>query len=164
MVTEMGLREKQGYRIGKYIIGKKLGEGGVGSVRSALNSETRERVAIKILDKALINDFQMIAQVKNEISLLTKLKHPNIVGGIEVLSSSNRLFLVMEYVDGGDMHALVSRKRQLPFLDVCRYFKSLLNALEYCHSRGVSHRDLKVSALFREQRFVIQVLTQPSFI
>ena len=145
MAGQISAKEKHSYRVGKYIIGKKLGEGGFGPVRSALNTATKERVAIKILDKGEIKDVQRVVQVRNEISLLTTLKHPNIVTGIEVLSSSTRLFLVMEYVDGGDMHSLVVKKRRLPFSDACRYFNNLLNALHYCHSHGISHRDLKVS-------------------
>ncbi len=92
MARQISAEDKHGHWVGKYIFGKKLGEGGFGTVRSALNSANKERVAFKILDKVEIKDVQRVVQVRNEISLFTTLKQPNIVAGIEALTSSTRLF------------------------------------------------------------------------
>lgn len=140
-------RAKSGARLGKYILGKKIGEGGFGVVRCGVHEDTGDRVAIKILDKSQAQMMHMTPQVKKEIGLLTTLRHENIVSGVEVLSSSTRLFLIMELVNGGDMHSLVTKKKRLGVTETRTYFRCILKALHYCHSQGVYHRDLKLENL-----------------
>lgn len=141
------LKQKQTQKVGKYVLGQKIGVGGFGVVRKATNGETGEDVAIKILDKAQLQLMNMTSQIKREITLLTTLKHPNIVNGFEVLNSPAKLYMVMEFVDGGDMHSLISERRRIPEDEAQRYFFGLINCLAYCHEQGVTHRDLKLENL-----------------
>jgi serine/threonine protein kinase len=134
--------EKQ--RVGKYILGNKLGEGGFGIVRQARHEETGQQVAIKIMDKAQIQLLQMTPQIKREITLLTMLKHPNIVNGYEILNSKTKLYMVMEFVEGGDLHSLLSVRHRLREDEAKRIFTGLMDCLVYCHGQGIHHRDLKL--------------------
>lgn len=138
---------KRSFKVGKYSLYEKLGVGGFGIVRKAINDEDGSIVAIKILDKTELQLHEMTEHVKKEVTLLTMLKHPNIVKGYEVLNSKTKLFLVMEYVDGGDMHTVLSTKIKFSEAEAQRYFRSLIKCLHYCHERGVYHRDLKLENL-----------------
>lgn len=134
-------------RVGKYVLGAKVGIGGFGVVRKATDEETGAVVAVKILDKGELQLMQMTQQIKREITLLTTLKHPNIINGLEILNSAAKLYMVMEFVDGGDMHSLISERRLVPEAEARRYFRGLISCLAYCHERGVTHRDLKLENL-----------------
>jgi len=79
-----------------------------------------------------------------QISILKRLNHRHIVHLREVLSSSSKLYLVMDLVNGGELYDLVELKGALNEDFVRRFFHQLVDAISYCHSVGVSHRDLKV--------------------
>ncbi|PXF50012.1 CBL-interacting protein kinase 23 [Gracilariopsis chorda] len=134
-------------KVGKYVIHEKLGAGGFGVVRKAIDETTGEAVAIKILDKAELQMYEMTQHVKKEISLLTTLNHPHIVKGVEVLNSKTKLFLVMEFVDGGDVHSALFHKKKFSERYTRVLFRALMECLVYCHSKGVYHRDLKLENL-----------------
>lgn len=138
---------KRSFKVGKYSLYEKLGAGGFGIVRKAINDEDGSIVAIKILDKTELQLHNMTQHVKKEITLLTMLNHPNIVKGYEVLNSKTKLFLVMEYIDGGDMHAALATRKKFPEAVAQALFRSLIECLFYCHEQGVYHRDLKLENL-----------------
>lgn len=144
-------------KVGKYALLGKLGEGGFGIVRKALNTEDGTLVAIKILDKSELQLHDMTQSVKREIALLTSLDHPNIVKGREVLNSRNKLFMVMEYVDGGDMHTALMKKKRFTEFEAQHLFSSLIACLEYCHQQGVYHRDLKLENLLLNSKGDLKV-------
>lgn len=133
-------------RVGRYALLNIVGEGGFGVVRRAVHLDTGMIVAVKVMDKHQLRLNNMSPQVKREIAVLTVLRHPNIVAGYEVLTSRARIFVVMEYVDGGELFTLLARHRRLDEPTVKYLFYQLLDGLHYCHQRGVFHRDLKVRA------------------
>ena len=77
-------------KVGKYQLGRTLGEGTFGKVKYAINTETNEAVAIKVLDKEKIQKQNMGNQIKKEISIMKMVKHKYIVGMIEVLASKTK--------------------------------------------------------------------------
>ena len=90
-------------KIGKYEIGQTLGEGTFGKVKYAVHEETREAVAIKVLDKAAIEKLKMAEQIKREITVLRLVKGPNVVSLHEVLATKTKICLVLELVTGGEV-------------------------------------------------------------
>jgi serine/threonine protein kinase len=90
-------------RVGKYELGRTLGEGTFGKVKYAVNVETQEAVAIKVLDKEKIQKQNMGNQIKKEISIMKMVKHKFIVGMIEVLASKSKIFIVLDLVTGGEV-------------------------------------------------------------
>lgn len=83
-----------------------------------------------------------------QISILKRLNHRHIVHLREVLASSTKLYLVMDYVNGGELFDLLEEQGALDEDVARRYFHQLVDAINYCHSVGVSHRDLKVRFFF----------------
>ena len=126
---------------------ERIGAGGFGVVRRAINETDGTTAAVKILDKQELRLNDMTQNLKKEISLLTTLKHPNIVEGYAVLASKTKVFLFMEYIDGGDMHTMLSERKKFSEKEAKKFFVSLMSCLDYCHEKGIYHRDLKLENL-----------------
>lgn len=131
-----------GLLLGRYEIGKLLGHGSFAKVYQARNIKTNENVAIKVIDKEKILKGGLISHIKREISILRRVRHPNIVQLYEVMATKTKIFFVMEYVRGGELFSKVAKGR-LKEEDARKYFQQLISAVGFCHSRGVFHRDLK---------------------
>ncbi|KZV30596.1 CBL-interacting serine/threonine-protein kinase [Dorcoceras hygrometricum] len=130
-------------RIGKYEIGRTIGEGTFAKVKFAKNSETGQPVALKILDKDKVLKHKMAEQIRREIATMKLIKHPNVVRLYEVMASKTKIFIVMEFVTGGELFDNIVNHGRMQEDDARKYFQQLINAVDYCHSRGVFHRDLK---------------------
>ncbi|OIT37164.1 PREDICTED: CBL-interacting serine/threonine-protein kinase 12-like [Nicotiana attenuata] len=135
-------KENQGLLLGRYEIGKLLGHGTFAKVYHARNVKTNESVAIKVIDKEKILKVGLIDHIKREISILRRVRHPNIVQLYEVMATKAKIYFVMEYVKGGELFNKVAKGRLKE--EVARkYFQQLISAVAFCHARGVYHRDLK---------------------
>ncbi|XP_020101159.1 CBL-interacting protein kinase 32 isoform X1 [Ananas comosus] len=130
-------------RVGKYELGRTIGEGTFAKVKFARNTETGEPVAIKILDKEKVLKHKMVEQIKREIATMKLIKHPNVVRIYEVMGSKTKIFIVLEFVTGGELFDKIVNHGRMREDEARRYFQQLINAVDYCHSRGVFHRDLK---------------------
>ncbi|KAI3963561.1 hypothetical protein MKW92_012427 [Papaver armeniacum] len=130
-------------RVGKYELGRTIGEGTSAKVKFAKNVETGENVAIKIIDKEKVIKHNIIGQIKREISAMKLVRHPNVVRLIEVMASKTMVYIVLEFVTGGELYDKIAKKGRLKEDEARKYFQQLIHAVDYCHSRGVFHRDLK---------------------
>ncbi|XP_015058542.1 CBL-interacting serine/threonine-protein kinase 3-like [Solanum pennellii] len=130
-------------RVGKYEMGRTIGEGTFAKVKFARNSETGEAVAIKILDKDKVLKHKMAEQIKREIATMKLIRHPHVVQLYEVLASKTKIFIVLEFVTGGELFDKIVNHGRMHEKEARKYFQQLINAVDYCHSRGVYHRDLK---------------------
>ncbi|KAI4305861.1 hypothetical protein L6164_029197 [Bauhinia variegata] len=130
-------------RVGKYEMGRTIGEGTFAKVKFARNSETGEPVALKILDKEKVLKHKMAEQIKREVATMKLIKHPNVVQLYEVMGSKTKIYLVLEFVTGGELFDKIVNHGRMSEDEARRYFQQLINAVDYCHSRGVYHRDLK---------------------
>lgn len=130
-------------RVGKYEIGKTLGEGTFGKVKYAVNTETGGSVAIKILDKASIQQQNMGEQIKKEISIMKMIKHPAVVNLHEVLASRSKIFIVLEFISGGELFDKIVDAGKFDETKAQYYFHQMVGGVAYCHDQGVYHRDLK---------------------
>ncbi|KAE8733105.1 CBL-interacting protein kinase 33 [Hibiscus syriacus] len=129
--------------VGKYEVGRTIGEGTFAKVKFARNSETGEPVALKILDKEKVLKHKMAEQIKREIATMKLIRHPNVVRLYEVIGSKTKIFIVLEFVTGGEPFDKIVNHGRMREDEARRYFQQLINAVDYCHSRGVYHRDLK---------------------
>ncbi|XP_060216137.1 CBL-interacting serine/threonine-protein kinase 3-like isoform X2 [Lycium barbarum] len=130
-------------RVGKYEMGRTIGEGTFAKVKFARNSETGDPVAIKILDKDKVLKHKMAEQIKREIATMKLIRHPHVVQLYEVLASKTKIFIVLEFVTGGELFDKIVNHGRMQEKEARKYFHQLINAVDYCHSRGVYHRDLK---------------------
>jgi serine/threonine protein kinase len=138
-------------KVGKYELGRTLGEGTFGKVKYAMNTETNEAVAIKVLDKEKIQKQNMGNQIKKEISIMKMVKHKYIVGMIEVLASKTKIFIVLELIVGGELFDKIVTVGKLSEEQAFFYFDQLVEGVEYCHKLGVCHRDLKPENLLLDE-------------
>ncbi|OIS97959.1 PREDICTED: CBL-interacting serine/threonine-protein kinase 23 [Nicotiana attenuata] len=156
----MGSRSNNGSgrtRVGRYEIGRTLGEGTFAKVKFARNVETGDNVAIKILDKEKVMKHKMIGQIKREISTMKLIRHPNVIRMYEVMASKLKIYIVLEFVTGGELFDKISSRGRLKEDEARKYFQQLINAVDYCHSRGVFHRDLKPENLLLDANGVLKV-------
>ncbi|KAH9747988.1 CBL-interacting serine/threonine-protein kinase 23 [Citrus sinensis] len=144
-------------RVGKYELGRTLGEGSFAKVKFARNTETGENVAIKILDKEKVLKHKMIGQIKREISTMKLIRHPNVIRMYEVMASKTKIYIVLEFVTGGELFDKIASRGRLKEDEARKYFQQLINAVDYCHSRGVCHRDLKPENLLLDANGVLKV-------
>ncbi|XP_020697021.1 CBL-interacting protein kinase 23 [Dendrobium catenatum] len=144
-------------RVGRYEIGRTLGEGSFAKVKFARNVETGENVAIKILDKEKVLLHKMVGQIKREISTMKLIRHPNVIRMYEVMASKTKIYIVLELVTGGELFDKIASSGRLKEDEARKYFQQLINAVDYCHSRGVYHRDLKPENLLLDVNGLLKV-------
>ena len=122
-------------KVGKYEIGKTLGEGTFGKVKFAVNTDNDEHVAIKVLDKEKIQKQNMGAQIKKEISIMKMVRHDHVVQLKEVLASRTKIFIVLELITGGELFDKIVAEGRFSEDTARYYFKQLVDGVQYCHTR-----------------------------
>ena len=133
--------EKQ---IGDYILNEAIVEGSNSQVFQATHIPTGEKVAIKVLNKVKLNSQPEIKKkAENEISILKKMFHKNIIKLFEIMETSQRLYIVTEYCEGGDLYNYISTRGHLSERQSCKFFHEIIEALSYLHSQQITHRDIK---------------------
>ncbi|CAH2073761.1 unnamed protein product [Thlaspi arvense] len=126
----------------RYEVGRLLGQGTFAKVYYGRSVHTNESVAIKMIDKDKVMRVGLSDQIKREISVMRIAKHPNVVELHEVMATKSRIYFVIEYCKGGELFNKVAKGKLRE--DVAwKYFYQLINAVDFCHSRGVYHRDIK---------------------
>lgn len=123
----------------EYEIIKRIGEGAYGSVFKAKSRTTREEVAIKCLKKNSLNNEAFL----NEISLLRRLDHPNVIRVVECIDDNNCFYLVEEYCSGGDLYDYIKKQKRFTEHKAAIIMKQLLMVTNYMHIKQIVHRDLK---------------------
>eukprot|EP01114_Cavostelium_apophysatum_P000719 TRINITY_DN10653_c0_g2_i2.p1 TRINITY_DN10653_c0_g2~~TRINITY_DN10653_c0_g2_i2.p1 ORF type:complete len:475 (+),score=79.18 TRINITY_DN10653_c0_g2_i2:36-1460(+) len=144
-------------RIGVYELGKTLGEGNFGKVKFAINSETGEKFAVKILDKQKLVKNGMTNQIQKEIGILKMIRHRHIVNLKDVLVSKTKIFMILEYVPGGELFYKLAKEGRFDENLGRNYFQQLIAGVEYCHSRNICHRDLKPENLLVDDGNVLKI-------
>ena len=104
---------------------------------------TGHRVAVKIMNREKINALDMKKKVKREIDVLKLLRHPHIIRLYEVIYTPTDIFMIMEYVPGGELFEYIVKNGRLPEDDARRFFQQLIAGISYCHQHMIVHRDLK---------------------
>jgi calcium-dependent protein kinase len=128
-----------------YNIDKKLlGEGSFGKVFKATNKKDKTiAIAIKAIAKANLDQDDLDA-LENEVQIMQKLDHPNIVKYFETYDDLKYIYLCMELCQGGELFDhVIKSKEPLTEKKCAEYFMKLVKALEHCHSQGIIHRDIK---------------------
>ncbi|KAI4379474.1 hypothetical protein MLD38_005767 [Melastoma candidum] len=144
-------------QVGKYQLGRTVGEGTFAKVKFARNSENGESAAIKILAKSTILRHKMVDQIKREISIMKIVRHPNIVALHEVLASKTKIYIVLEFVAGGALFDKIVHQGRLSEEECRTFFQQLIDAIAHCHSKGVYHRDLKPENLLLDSHERLKV-------
>lgn len=124
----------------EYHLTNEIGAGAYGKVFLAQHIATRVYRAVKVILKTRIQDYKSFI---NELNILKRLDHPNIVNIIESFENPRVCFLVLEYCAGGELLTRVARSATFSEAKAANIMKQLFSALIYCHNNGIIHRDLK---------------------
>ncbi|XP_041788969.1 serine/threonine-protein kinase DCLK2 isoform X2 [Chelmon rostratus] len=125
----------------KYKVGKVIGDGNFAVVKECVERSTGKEFALKIIDKAKCSGKEHL--IENEVAVLRKVKHPNIIMLIEEVDTSSELYLVMELVKGGDLFDAITSSAKYTERDATVMVYNLAGALKYLHSINIVHRDIK---------------------
>jgi serine/threonine protein kinase len=129
-----------------YELGKDLGSGNFAVVKEGTKTaanktaEIPNKVAIKVIDKAKVEDMN---DIQREIEVMSMLDHPNVVKLFEIYDEPKKMMLVMELVTGGELFDRIVAKGSYTEKDAAEVMKTLCQALSYMHAKKVVHRDLK---------------------
>lgn len=137
----------------KYRVEQLIGEGGMGRVYKATQLALDKPVVLKVLRQALLSDERTVARFQREAKAASRLNHPNSISVLDYgRAEDGALYIAMEYVQGKDLHHILSREWPLPEARVIRIMAQVLSALADAHSASVIHRDLKPENIMVEQR------------
>ena len=144
--------------LGNYTILDKIGAGGMGQVFKAEHRRLERIVAIKMLPPATTKDATAVARFQREVKAAARLRHANIVATDDADEANGTHFLVMEYVEGTDLSALVKKSGPLPLEKALHCVLQAARGLEYSHHRGVVHRDIKPANLLLDNTGTVKIL------
>ncbi|NQU36679.1 MAG: serine/threonine protein kinase [Actinobacteria bacterium] len=150
----------KGFMVGKYKLLGHLGTGGMSTVYLAEHLLMHRRVAIKVLPKARGADTESsyLERFHREAQAIASLDHVNIVRAYDIDNEGDTHYLVMEYIDGLDLNIIVRDSGTLDYITAARYIKQAARGLQYAHSVGLIHRDVKPANLLVDSEGVVKIL------
>ncbi|RHY11514.1 hypothetical protein DYB28_006403, partial [Aphanomyces astaci] len=125
-----------------YTLGKRLGAGAFAIVREGVNKVTGTKFAVKCIKTSSLSPAD-VRGLRQEISILKQLSHPNIMSLHDVIEEPNVTYLVTEYIAGGELFDRIVEKTFYSENEARELVRILLGAIKYCHDHNVVHRDLK---------------------
>jgi len=143
-------------RVGYYDLNKTLGEGNFAVVRLGTHRITKTRVAVKIVDKNEL-DGENLQKISREIDIMRRLSHRHVIQMYQVLETSSFIYIVTEYAQNGEIFDFLVNNGKMSELDATHKFSQILSAVNYCHRRGVVHRDLKAENLLLDDNWNVKL-------
>lgn len=137
------MAENMSIMLRQYRLGKTLGIGAFGKVKLAHHVITGQKVAVKILNKGKIKHMDMAEKVRREINILKMCTHPHIIRLYEVIDTPTDIFVIMEFVSGGELFDYIVSRGRLQPDEARHFFHQIISGIEYCHFHKIVHRDLK---------------------
>lgn len=148
----------RGFMLGKYRLLQLLGAGGMSSVYLAENTTLHQRVAIKVLPIKRVAQTSFLARFRREARMAFRLSHQNVARAFDLDQVGEIHFIVMEYVDGIDLHAKVKHEGHVAVREAVEYLRQAALGLHHAHEEGLVHRDVKPSNLMLDRKGTIKIL------
>lgn len=145
-----------------YRLGKELGSGSFGSVLLGFDLSTGAKRAVKIINRT--SNAKELEFVQREINVLLSISHKNIVQTYDIFDERDKIFLVLEYVSGGDFFDYMAARTKLPELPSKVILHQILEGLKYLHENNIVHRDIKPeNVLIKSENPIVIQLTDFGF-
>ena len=148
----------RGFILGKYKLLSQLGKGGMSTVYLAEHILMRARRAIKVLPRNRVEDSTYLDRFRLEARAAAKLDDPNIVRTYDIDNEGETHYIVMEHVEGQDLHQLVKEKGALKFESAADYVAQVAKGLDHAHEMGLVHRDIKPANCLLDNNGVVKLL------
>jgi eukaryotic-like serine/threonine-protein kinase len=156
----LGVTELLGVTLsGRYLVTRKVGQGGMGAVYEATHTLIGKRVAVKVLLEKYARREAIVQRLEQEARLASSCQNEHIIDITDFgTTDDGRTFVVMEYLDGESLAEKLSRETRLPEQRILRIIAQAASALAAAHAKGIVHRDIKPENLFllrrKDQDFV----------
>ncbi|VDK62846.1 unnamed protein product, partial [Cylicostephanus goldi] len=144
-------------KIGHYILKDTLGVGTFGKVKVGIHEATGYKVAVKILNRQKIKTLDVVGKIRREIQNLSLFRHPHIIRLYQVISTPTDIFMIMEYVSGGELFDYIVKHGRLKTPEARRFFQQIISGVDYCHRHMVVHRDLKPENLLLDEHNNVKI-------
>nr|CAI5844865.1 unnamed protein product [Callosobruchus analis] len=144
-------------KIGHYILGPTLGVGTFGKVKIGEHQLTKHKVAVKILNRQKIKSLDVVGKIRREIQNLKLFRHPHIIKLYQVISTPTDIFMIMEYVSGGELFDYIVKHGKLQEHEARRFFQQIISGVDYCHRHMIVHRDLKPENLLLDHNMHVKI-------
>ena len=148
----------KGFILGKYKLLRHLGKGGMSQVYLAEHILMRAQRAIKVLPQNRVDDSTYLERFRIEARAAAKLDDPNIVRAYDIDNDGKTHYLVMEYVDGKDLHMLVKDDGPLSYEVAADYVAQVARGLSHAHEMGLVHRDIKPANCLVDKNHTVKLL------
>ena len=136
-------------KVGNYLLVAKLGQGQFGTVFKATHQETEEVFAVKSIEKKKVNSNPKLRKLfDTEMSVMSKINHPNILHLFEYLETANNYYLVINYCNGGDLEEHVKKNNYLGEEESIYFLMQIMNGFKELHKHKIMHRDFKLANIF----------------
>ncbi|KAK5647421.1 hypothetical protein RI129_002313 [Pyrocoelia pectoralis] len=140
-----------------YYLGKTIGSGSYATVRVAHSERHDGNVAVKIVSKFTAPTDYLKKFLPREIEVVKGLKHPNLIRFLQAIETTHRVYIVMEFAENGSLLDIIRRDSYIDEGRARKWFRQLLEAVDYCHERGVVHRDIKCENLLMDKGYNIKL-------
>lgn len=147
----------KGFYLGSYKLLRPIGKGGMGVVYLGEHHVMKRLMALKILPAEALKDQRRIQRFQEEARASAQLDHQNIVRAYDFAEAGGKIYIVMEYVDGTDLHHAVARDGVMPINAAVDAIRQACAGLSHAHERGIIHRDIKPSNLMLRSDGVVKV-------
>ncbi|PIK46654.1 5'-AMP-activated protein kinase catalytic subunit alpha-2 [Apostichopus japonicus] len=147
----------QQMKIGHYLLGETIGMGTFGKVKIASHMVTNNRVAVKIMNRQKIKNLDVVSKIKREIQNLKLFRHPHIIKLYQVISTPTDIFMVMEFVSGGELFDYIVKHGKIKEFEARRFFQQIISGVDYCHRHMIVHRDLKPENLLLDENLNVKI-------
>jgi eukaryotic-like serine/threonine-protein kinase len=148
----------KGFMLGKYKLLRHLGKGGMSQVYLAEHMLMKRKVAIKVLPSNRVEDSTYLERFRTEARAAAKLDDPNIVRVYDIDNDGKTHYIVMEFVDGRDLHVLVKEEGPLGFERAADYIAQVARGIAHAHAMGLVHRDIKPANCMVTRHEVVKLL------
>ncbi|XP_059060849.1 testis-specific serine/threonine-protein kinase 3-like [Achroia grisella] len=140
-----------------YVLGRTIGSGSYATVKVATSDRHNCQVAIKIISKFQAPGDYLKKFLPREIEVVKGLKHENLIRFLQAIETTHRVYIVMEYAENGSLLDIIRKDQHIDEMRGRRWFRQLVEAVDYCHDRGVVHRDIKCENLLMDHGLNIKL-------